>query len=243
VQAQPQDAHRPVRPRKMHALRRALRWLRPHDRIRYGDIEVHSKRFLDGGGSTFGQDYIRFLRSRNMPAQHRVFEWCAGPGFIGFSLLAHGLCETLCLADITPGAVRAARLTVRRNRLGKRVSVYRSDNLEHIPPHERWNLVVGNPPHFADRPWWEEIRCFDQDWRLHGAFFRDVSRFLAPRGVIVLQENNQGSTADMFRAMIEAAGLEVILVENCKGRLTPEANFYYIAIVRAGDPPPEWLRP
>ncbi len=236
------DMKRSTAPRGMHPLRRALRWMRPHSRIRYEDIEVHYKRFLDGGGSSFGQDYIAFFRGRNMPKQQRVFEWCAGPGFIGFSLLAHGFCETLCLADVAAAAVRAERLTVRRNRLGKRVSAYRSDNLKQIPADERWSLVVGNPPHFADDTFADDIRSYDHDWHLHREFFRDVGRFLAPGGVIVLQENNEGSVAETFRPMITAAGLKIVLVENCRGRRTPEANFYYIGIVREDEDPPEWLR-
>jgi tRNA1(Val) A37 N6-methylase TrmN6 len=80
-----------------------------------------------------------------MPRQSRVFEWCAGPGFIGFALLGYGFCDTLCLAD-----VKACRLTVTQNGLAERVTVYHSDNLDGIPPSERWDLVVGNPPHFVD---------------------------------------------------------------------------------------------
>ncbi len=224
-------------------LRRTLRQLRPHSRLRYGDIEVCYKRFLDGGGSAFGQDFIRFFRARGLPRQQRLFEWCAGPGFIGFSLLAHGFCEALCLADINPAAVRAARATVRRNRLADRVSVYRSDNLKDIPPQERWNLIVSNPPHFDDEVFAAEIRAHDRDWHLHRDFFRDVSRFLAPNGVIVLQENNQGSTAETFRPMIEAAGFKVVLVEGCRGSLTHEPHYYYVGAMRAGDVPPPWVSP
>src|SRR5690349_9794644 len=124
------------------------RRLRPHSRVRYGDIDVYYKRFLDGGGTGFGQDFLRLFRSRRMPTQARVFEWCAGPGFIGFSLLGFGLCDTLCLADINSDAVRACERTVAYNRLEERVSIYHSDNLDNIPASERWDLVVGNPPHF-----------------------------------------------------------------------------------------------
>src|SRR5579862_2277461 len=56
--------------------------------VNYGAIRVHFKKHLDGGGSSFGQDLVTFLELRGMPQQRRVFEWCAGPGFIGFSLLA-----------------------------------------------------------------------------------------------------------------------------------------------------------
>jgi predicted RNA methylase len=222
-------------------LRPLGRRLRPHRRVRYGDIDVYYKRFLDGGGTDFGQDFLRLFRSRRMPTQARLFEWCAGPGFIGFSLLAHGFCETLCLADVNPAAVRAARMTVRRNRLAGRVAVYRSDNLQDIPPTERWNVIVSNPPHFDDAVFKHEIRLYDRDWRLHRDFFRDAPRFLAPDGVIVLQENNQGSTAETFRPMAEAAGLRVVLIDNCRGALTPEPNYFYVGLMRAGDPPPAWV--
>ncbi len=77
-----------------------------------------------------------------------VCELCSGPGFIGFSLLAHGLRDSLVLTDINPAAVAAAQETVRRNRLEGRVSVYLSDGLDGVPADERWDLVVSNPPHF-----------------------------------------------------------------------------------------------
>jgi hypothetical protein len=121
--------------------------------VNYQGIRIHYKKHLDGGGSgigfgAFGQDYIPFLRSLDMPKQSRVFEWCSGPGFIGFSMLAHGLCGTLCLADINDEAVEACQKTIRDNRLEARVAVYESDNLTNIPREEQWDLVVGNPPFY-----------------------------------------------------------------------------------------------
>jgi len=217
------------------------RWLRPYRRVRYGGIDVYYKQFLDGGGTGFGQDFLRLFRSRRMPTQARLFEWCAGPGFIGFSLLAHGFCDTLCLADVNPAAVRAARMTVRRNRLADRVAVYRSDNLADIPTEERWNVIVSNPPHFDDATVEREIKLYDGGWQLHRGFLRDAPRFLAPDGVIVLQENNQGATAETFRPMAEAAGLRVVFVENCRGVLTPQPNYFYVGLMRAGDTAPAWV--
>ena len=111
-----------------------------------GGIEVVYTEELDGGGGRYGQDYIDFVTTRLGP-RGRAFEWCAGPGLIGFSLLGHGLCETLCLADVNPAAVEACEETVRRNGLEDVVDVYLSDGLDDIPAHERWDLVVGNPPH------------------------------------------------------------------------------------------------
>lgn len=205
----------------------------------YGAVRVHFKKHLDGGGSSFGQDLVTFLQLRGMPPQQRVFEWCAGPGFIGFSLLAHGLAKTLCLADINPEAVEACGRTIADNGLTDRASIYRSDGLKDIPATERWDLVVSNPPHFID-DWIGDLRSYDDGWHLHREFFASIARFLSPGGIIVLQENNRGSTAETFRPMIEQAGLAMIFVAECRPQRSLHDRFYYIGIMRRGDIPPAW---
>src|SRR5262249_25734783 len=100
---------------------------------------------------------------------------------------------------------------------------------------------VSNPPHFDEAAVRSEIRLYDGGWQLHRDFFRDAPRFLAPNGVIVLQENNQGATAETFRPMAAAAGLRVVLVENCRGVLTPQPNSFYVGLTRAGDAAPDWV--
>src|SRR5437667_12662895 len=115
--------------------------------------------------------------NRRMPKQARTFEWCAGPGFIGFSLLGAGLTETLCLADINPEAVAACRRTIADNALAARVNVYQSDNLASVPSSEQWDLVVGNPPHYPDE-FAGNLRAHDPDWRIHRAFFAQVNAHL-----------------------------------------------------------------
>jgi len=219
------------------ALRRVWPWR--HKNI--NGIRVNYLHRLDGGGSAFGQDYIPYLRNRGMPCQARTFEWCAGPGFIGFSLLGGGLTETLCLADINPEAVRACRRSIHDNRLATRANVYHSDNLADIPPLEKWDLVVGNPPHFPDEHTGSLI-LHDPGWRIHREFFSQVVAHLKPGGVIVLQENGEGSTAESFREMIEEAGLEITFVEFAPKRRTPYRHIYYLGIVRQGDVVPAWAK-
>jgi methylase of polypeptide subunit release factors len=154
-------------------------------------------------------EHLPLFHDLGMPLQPRVFEWCAGPGFIGFALRGYGFCDTVCLADINPEAVEACRLTVAQNGLAERVTVYQYDNLDDIPSSEQWDLVVGNPPLFIDiSP--GELRFHDQDWTLHRRFFTAIGGFLKPGGMIVLPENNRGSTAETFRSMIEAAGLCIV---------------------------------
>jgi predicted RNA methylase len=218
-----------------------LRRLRPYGEAAFAGVRVSYKPHLDGGGSSFGQDFIPVLRKRGMPKVQRAFEWCAGPGFIGFSLLAHGLCETLCLADVNPEAVAACRRTVIRNRLGARVAVYRSDNLKDIPPSERWDLVVSNPPHFVDTSL-GQLRYHDPDWRVHRGFFATVARHLKPGGVIVLQENNEGSTPATFAPMIAEAGLRVVFEQDAHRDRTAQSHMFYLGIMRPGDVVPAWAR-
>jgi methylase of polypeptide subunit release factors len=198
------------------------------------------QKHLNGGGASFGQDYIPFLRDLGMPKPHRAFEWCAGPGFIGFSMLEHHLCETLCLADINPAAVAACRRTIARNDLADRVDVYLSDNLKGIPATERWDLVVANPPHFDERT--DDLRTNDHGWNIHHGFFSTVASFLKPGAIIILQENNAGSTAETFRSMIEQSGLSIVFVHGCAPQRTPDYRFYYIGIMRTGDQVPAWAK-
>jgi len=226
-------AHQYIKP----ALRRIWPWR--HKNL--NGVRVHYMHHLDGGGYAFGQEYIPYLRNRGMPVQARTFEWCAGPGFIGFSLLGCGLTETLCLADINPEAVAACGRTIRDNALATRAAVYLSDNLASIPASEKWDLVVGNPPHYPDE-YVGNLRAHDPDWRIHRAFFSQVGTHLKPGGVIVLQENSQGSTAETFGDMISQAGLEIVFTEFGPKRRTPYGHIYYIGIVRRGDAVPAWAR-
>jgi len=233
-------SNRPLWKKLEHArVKPLLRRLKPWRKTTLGGVRVSFKTHLDGGGRTFGQDFIPFLRDRGMPRLGRVFEWCAGPAFIGFSILGHRLCDSLCVADINPQAVAACRRTVERNGLQDKVSVYRSNNLDDIPPAEKWDLVVANPPHFDEDS--GDLRSADGGWRIHREFFASVGRFLNPAGLILLQENNAGSTADDFRPLAEAAGLSIVLVSGGLPARTPELRIYFIGVMRRGEAPPPWL--
>jgi predicted RNA methylase len=209
-----------------------------YNTISYRTITVYYDDHLDGGGREFGQDYLRMVRQlRKRP--RTVFEWCAGPGFIGFSILAHGLCDRLCLADVNPQAIAACRKTVEMNGLGDRLTVYHSDCLDSIPgeERERWDLVVGNPPHSGtDRelPWGNKIIYMDVNWVLHDRFWRTVHKFLAPLGLVLVQENSDLSTVSDFADMIEKHGMRICHVSDL---MPPFTNLYYIGATRVEDMP------
>jgi hypothetical protein len=197
----------------------------------YKDIEVCWRPELEGGGRSFGQDYLPVVRHL-FGKVGRVFEFCAGPGFIGFSLLAHGLCDSLAVADVNPEAVAALRETVRRNGLADRVSVYLSDGLANIPDEERWDLVVSNPPHFAvQRREQPSVITDDLGWKLHRDFYARVSRFLNPGGAVLIQENFEGSVPADFIPMMASNELEHVRSLTYSGHGHP--NFYFLWAVKA----------
>lgn len=220
-------------------VRRILRRMRPTKRVTLGGVRIVYKSGLDRGDIEIGQSFIPFLLSQGMPKQRRLFEWCSGPGFIGFSMLGYELCETVCLADNSPTAVACCKHTVRLNHLGDRVSVYHSNNLKSIPACERWNLVVSNSPQFV-RQYQEDICAQDPDWDSHREFFNTIHAHLASDGVIVLQENNQDSTVETFREMIDAAGLEIVFTHGDHKEPTKESVLYFIGIVKKGSRVPGW---
>jgi 16S rRNA G966 N2-methylase RsmD len=219
-------------------------WMRgfaPYTRRRYGNIQVYFTKNLDGGGNSFVEEFFPVLQAWGMPKQNRVFEWCAGPGFIGFAMLGLGLCESLCLADINAAAVKAAQRTVRENKLADRVTIYRSDSLRDIPGSEQWDLVLGNPPHFSYDWLRGHLITHDPEWQIHRGFFASVAKHLKPGALIVLQENNSGSTPGTFRPMLEAAGLQIVFTHDASPELTREHDrLYYLGIARRGDTLPRW---
>ena len=176
-----------------------------------GGIDVYYTNDLMGGGQDFGQDYINVIAEKIGPVE-RIFEWCCGPAFIGFSLLGTGLCHSLCLADINPKAIEAVKHTLRRNDLTRNVDVYISDSLQSIPDNEKWDLVVGNPPMAGDQsqkfPGPQRL-SIDTAWKAHRNFFGRLSSHLNTNGIAVIQEAKNLSTAETFVPLVENTSLEI----------------------------------
>jgi 16S rRNA G966 N2-methylase RsmD len=190
-------------------------------------------RQLEGGGRSFGQDYIYLVRHL-FGHVDRVYEFCAGPGYIAFSLLAHGLCDELVLSDVNPRAIEAMKQSVAINGLEDRVTVYESDGLESIPAEERWDLVVSNPPHFKEQARGDaSLITDDPGWKLHRDFYARVGGFLAPGGSLLIQENSRGSDPEDFFPMIEAGGLTHIRTLWYPGGWSPTAFFYFLWVKQA----------
>ena len=193
--------------------------------IRYNTIEVVYKENLHGGGIRFGQQFIPVVREKFGHVGH-IFEFCAGPGFIGFSLLANKLCDKLTLADINPEAVEVCNKTVKKNDLESVVSTYISDCLDNIPETEKWDLVVSNPPHTfcsSEDEYKKNIILYDPHFRIHRKFYNNIRKFLKPTGSILFQEHTESTNISDFKEMIETNGLKIVDVFNYNP--LPELNY------------------
>lgn len=185
----------------------------------------------DGGGSSFGQDYIPVIKQQYGNKKFKkVFEWCSGPGFIGFSLLSHNMCDKLCFNDLYDPAIELIHHTAKHpdNNCSDVVSAYLLKDLSLLPAHEMFDLVVSNPPHFSkyvSNLANKNRICSDINWESHKNFFNNIKSHLTEDGVILLQENKQGSTIQDFEKIILEAGLTIT---DCFDSILDP--FYYIEI-------------
>ena len=149
-----------------------------------------------GGGCSFGQNFIPFIAAYPQKF-NTALEWCSGAGFIGFSLLAHNLCNHITLLEKNKRDHVYLNMTIHKNNLQKSAKAVRSDNFKYFKPDsdfKGFDLIVGNPPHFNTlyRSGPSESRLTnDIDWNIHKEFFRTVHQFIHSKSHIILVENNK----------------------------------------------------
>ncbi len=186
--------------------------------VRYKNITVNYLPILDGGGQDqLNETFVRSVKDL-FGRVNSICEFGCGPGFIGFSLLAHKLCKKLYLIDVNPLAIKACQKTIKENHLENKVTTCLSDALTNVPKSEKWDLVVSNPPHFdgkyINRP--GEILSIDPKWHIHKNFYAKVSKHLTKNGSVLFLENGLGSTPKIFKNMIAKNGLVFIKSFKCK---------------------------
>lgn len=206
------------------------------------DLEVAYRPELDGAGTRLGPAFADCVRRHaTKPRYEHAFEWCAGPGFIGFTLLARGIVDRLTLCDINPVAIDHVAHTVATQGLQDRVRYAVGADLSPLDHAERFDLVVANPPNFyalnPRHPRYAalhaDLRPNDPEWRAHQAFYAGIAHFLTADAQLFISEVNpddqavflppdepepydlrpRPATVD-FQRMITAGGLELVGYED-----------------------------
>ncbi len=119
----------------------------------------------NGGGDHFFPEYLDLVIEYYGRVGH-IMEWCSGPGFIGYGMMACNMCDHLTLLDKFEPAITVAKKTAENSfikiidmadtekiyhrRVFPRTKIYHSDNCSVLPEDEKIDLVVGNPPHFEN---------------------------------------------------------------------------------------------
>jgi len=161
-------------------------------------LDIDYFEHLDGDGRAMAESFVDMIRTRyadRLPFDC-CYEWCAGPGFIGFALLATKICNRLVLADINPEAVNLVQSTISKNQLEDVAKVYLSDNLDSVPTHEKFDLVVSNPPnyycinplHSSYSFFKGDLRPNDPEWSIHKGFYSNIRKFLKEDAVLCIEE-------------------------------------------------------
>ena len=207
-----------------------------HDSMFMADnIKVFYHPSLDGGGTTSGQRY-RSVLSKLYPGRkfNNCFEWCAGPGFIGFDLLSRNFCDNLYLNDIYPPAIDSIQKTIDHNKeIQNNVFFHHCRSIKDLPVDWKFDLVVSNPPHwnpdlgqFITQINFRDRISADFGWKLHKDFFDNISKHLMPNATILLQECSFASGPAMFEPFMEKNGL---YINNCYMEET-KPDFFYLEV-------------
>jgi len=207
-----------------------------NEELNRNGITIYYELSLAGGGEDFGMRYKDVIQ-QIYPGKkfNSCFEWCSGPGFIGFDLLSAGLCDQLYLADIYTPALNAVEKTIKNlpEQYQGRVNYAKIKQIKDLPTDWKFDLVVANPPHWnpsiqtmISQIAFRDRICTDVDWKIHQEFFSNILEHLNDDGVILLQEMSYASGPEMFRPSIERAGLTIV---DCHWDDT-FPGFYYLEV-------------
>ncbi len=157
-------------------------------------------RYDDGGGHAHYPDFLNAIGDKKR--YNKCLEWCAGSSVISFSLLDKNIIDKSVLMDIYEPALLTAVDNAHNNNLQDRVSHYVCDEINKIPKHERFDLVIANPPHALEQDSHlirtselteEEFKhCYritiDADWQIHKEFYENITTYLEPNADIFISE-------------------------------------------------------
>jgi methylase of polypeptide subunit release factors len=168
-----------------------------------GGIRMRSYYHLDGGGGwmkDFFSDVVTKIGKNNYT---RGFEWCSGFGILGFEALGRGQCDHMTFSDYYPAAIRDCLDTAKNNGLSNKVHGYVTGQIGTISENDKWDLVIGNPPHAfgsikqtkslyggMDKSSIKNILrvVCDEGMAIHKEFFTNIKKHLLPDADIFLYE-------------------------------------------------------
>lgn len=158
-------------------------------------------------GEATAEGAIRMIRERSLH-DLRVLDICCGVGIIGLTIFSQlkreGVVHAIGLSDVNVFNLNVLQRALKKNALsslvGNEIKFWLSDGFAHIPPDEKFDLIVSNPPHFPRDNFTSKsfspdvLGTFDAQWAFHAAFYRQCHEYLTPRGEVWFLENGEAAT-------------------------------------------------
>ena len=151
---------------------------------------IESTPELNGGGPVLAPIFEKVLSGRKFDT---VFEWCAGPAWIGMWLLENNICKKLITGDINKKTIDFVKKSAKKHNYN--VKTYHSDNLKSIPKEEKFDLVVSNPPNYCNIQkshhlgfLRNDLKPSDIEWKAHKDFYNNIGEYLNDNAVMYISE-------------------------------------------------------
>lgn len=162
---------------------------------------------------------LEILEGRSAP---KILDLGTGTGCIAISLLVENAAATAVAVDLAPEAVATAQANADRHGVDKRLSLRRGSWFEPLKPHERFDLIVSNPPYIAT----PEIATLSREVREHDpllaldggpdglapyrTILADAAGWLTPDGAVLCEIGSSQGLA--VKTLFFQAGLRDVVV-------------------------------
>ena len=167
-------------------------------------------------GELTGKGAIRFIRERGL-RELSILDMCCGVGVIGLTIFSELRAESIVnkagFADINIFNLNSLQRTLKINNLdqliGTEINYWLSDSLKNIPPDQKFDLIVSNPPHFFSEDHTanllipSRLAMYDANWSFHKSFYSRCHEYLTERGEVWFLENGDAVKAEGLRPMID----------------------------------------
>jgi ribosomal protein L3 glutamine methyltransferase len=145
-------------------------------------------------------------------AEPHILDLCCGSGCIGIATASYLPGSLVDLADISTEALEVARRNVTESGQQDRVTIYRSDLFEALPP-KRYDLIVSNPPYVGEAEMGElpeeyrhepllALQANENGLEIVKRILKQAKNYLSPQGILIVEVGNSaGLLIDRYPQM------------------------------------------